>query len=248
MSKNNTTTDSIETNKNTILFSLIKFNETNGKPPLHPLTPNYNKQALDTNMASETGSTTMSAPTSFMLTKNPITFTEEEAKVSSRWKKYIYKIHHLIMDEIPNMCLVNKSNNKYEYESSCGTQKVQFICRFEGVPHRQYCTGVIIDDGTPIYHKTKKTPKKLYKSLYIYLDKYYMDYLLDKQMYKGRGSTPKPTIRVDDNPITSTSISTTKTISTTSSPSSSDTYGGGTTEFDFYDDDTMYDESMWADH
>ena len=287
MNKNNITTDVIAKNKNSILYSLITLNEqSTKKPPLHP-----SKPTLVAKKKKSKHKKKMAASTQSLLTKNPITFTEEEAMLSSRWKKYIYKIHHLVIDEIPNMCLISKTNNKYEYESSCGSRKVKFICRFEGIPQRQYCTGVIIDNDTPIYHKTKKTPKKLYKSLYNYIGKYYVEYLLDQYKYSGYGLKPMPTLKLDDKGVstdglaptlvttgtspmlTSTTSSTSSSSPTsssssspTSSPSSSPTqgekqdkpeegnaykspsYGGGTVEYDFYNDDAMYDESMWADH
>jgi len=198
MYEKKTTIDTIARNKNTILFSLITGNNiessTTKEPSTTKETPNMASAVPDASSSSPSPSPSPSS----LLTKNPIMFTKEEAKVSSKWKKYIYKIHTLIMDEIPNMCLVDKSNNKYEYESSCGTQKVKFICRFEGVPARQYCTGVIIDNGRPIYHKTKKTPKRLYRSLIRYIDDYYVDYILDlNKKYSGPYPQPTPILCLD---------------------------------------------------
>ena len=50
--------------------------------------------------------------------KNPIDYNENDLKNTSKWKKYINKIHKLIIgDKFPSMCLVRKTNNTYYYKS-----------------------------------------------------------------------------------------------------------------------------------
>lgn len=108
-------------------------------------------------------------------TKNPIHFTKKELKFCSKWKKYINKIHQLIIEEIPNMCLVEKTNVSYRYESNIAKNKrtIMFECRYEGIPERQQCTGLIIENGKTIFHMTKKTPKRLYKYISDFIDMEY---------------------------------------------------------------------------
>lgn len=119
-------------------------------------------------------------------TKNPIEYSSEELKLCSKWKKYVKKIHVLIIDEIPHMCLVKKTNNCYQYESnipsppttstntpSSAKRKIVFECRYEGIPDRQKCTCVIYENNERIFHKTKKTPKRLYSCLCDFIDMEY---------------------------------------------------------------------------
>lgn len=235
--KKSNSTDSIATNENTILHSLIKFNSLTTKEKEETLQKEYK-------MASASPLSTASCPAMTTHTKNPIMFTKEEAEVSSKWKKYIYKIHTLIMDEIPNMCLVNKSNTLFEYESSCGQRKVKFLCRFEGIPHQQFCTGVIIDNDTPIYHKTKKTPKRLYRSLIRYIDDYYVDYILDlNKKYSGPYPAPMPTLCLDEGITPDTPPSALCPIS----PVANHKGQRAKEESDFYDDIELFDSAYDSD-
>lgn len=102
--------------------------------------------------------------------KNPIHYTKKDLKHTSKWKKYIKKINNLINEEFLNMCLIKKTNNSYLYESNTGNQKIAFKCRFEGDPKRQKCTCVIFMKDQKIFHKTKKTPKRLYKEIINFID------------------------------------------------------------------------------
>lgn len=101
---------------------------------------------------------------------NPINYTKEDLKQTSKWKKYIKKIHDLIIEEFPNMCLIKKTNNAYLYQSNTLKQNIAFECRFEGNPERQKCTCIIYNNGEKSFHKTKKTPKRLYKEMTDYID------------------------------------------------------------------------------
>jgi hypothetical protein len=103
-------------------------------------------------------------------TENPIHYTKEDMKHTSKWKKYMKKIHDLIMEEFPNTCLIKKTNNSYLYESNTDSQYIAFKCRFEGIPQRQKCSCVIYNADKKVFHKTKKTPKRLYKEIndYVY--------------------------------------------------------------------------------
>ena len=124
-------------------------------------------------------------------TKNPIQFTKKELKYCSKWKKYINKIHNLIMDEIPNVCLVDKTNVSYRYESNDTKNKrtIMFECRYEGIPERQKCTGVIIENERTLFHMTKKTPKRLYKYLIDFIDSEYADTFITTSPY-AKHTTP----------------------------------------------------------
>lgn len=117
----------------------------------------------------------MASATMIDSSKNPIYYTKADLKHCSKWKKYINKIHNLILEEIPNMCLVEKTNVCFKYASNDGndSRKVMFECRYEGVQTRSKCSGVIIENGKKIFHITKKTPKKLYKSLTDFIDLQY---------------------------------------------------------------------------
>ena len=100
--------------------------------------------------------------------KNPIDYNENDLKNTSKWKKYINKIHKLIIgDKFPSMCLVRKTNNTYYYKSnySCDDFKVVFECRFEGVRGNRVCSAVIYNCSNKIFSKTCKTPKRLYHNL-----------------------------------------------------------------------------------
>lgn len=102
--------------------------------------------------------------------KNPIHYKNTDLKKTTKWKKYMKKIHDLIMNEFPNMCLIKKTNNAYLYESNTHRQNVAFECRYEGNPGKQKCTCVVYEQGIKVFHKTKKTPKSLYKKLEDYID------------------------------------------------------------------------------
>jgi hypothetical protein len=143
---------SLKTNK-TILETLRELNITNN----------------NTTMASSTSVTSAQQALS-SATKNPIHYTKEDMKHTSKWKKYMKKIHDLIMEEFPNTCLIKKTNNSYLYESNTHHQQIAFECRFEGNPEHQKCTCVIYREENKIFHKTKKTPKRLYKEIIDFID------------------------------------------------------------------------------
>jgi hypothetical protein len=96
---------------------------------------------------------------------NPINFNKRDMSSSSKWKKYIKKIHNIITIDMPNMCLVKKTNNAYIYHSNDYKYSVIFECRFEGVPHMRKCTACVYNRGVNIFYKTCSTPKKLYNKL-----------------------------------------------------------------------------------
>lgn len=97
--------------------------------------------------------------------KNPIEYTKKDIKHSSKWKKYINKIHDLVMTDLPSMCMVQKTNNAYCYHSNDYNYTLTFECRIEGNPHERTCTAIIYNRGTKVFFKTRKTPKKLYNKL-----------------------------------------------------------------------------------
>lgn len=101
---------------------------------------------------------------------NPIHYTKEEMEKTSKWKKYVKKIHDLIQSEYPDICLVKKTNNAYRYESNTQNRIIRFECRFEGVPNKQRCTCIIYEKDDKVFHMTKKTPKRLYKELDKFID------------------------------------------------------------------------------
>lgn len=101
--------------------------------------------------------------------KNPIYYKQDDLKKTTKWKKYMKKIHILIMNEFPNICLIKKTNNAYMYESNTHRQNIAFECRYEGSPEKQKCTCVVYEQGIKVFHKTKKTPKRLYRELTDYV-------------------------------------------------------------------------------
>lgn len=117
--------------------------------------------------------------------KNPINYNKTDMKRTSKWKKYMKKIHDFIMDEFQNVCLIKKTNNAYLYESTNQKERIAFECRFEGHPEKQRCTCIIYNDNVKLFHKTKKTPKRLYKELSDFID-----YQVAFKKYEGTDLVP----------------------------------------------------------
>ncbi len=120
--------------------------------------------------------------------RNPIEYKLSELNKCSKWKKYINKIHRLILgNHFPGMCLVRKTNNCYSYLSnhSCDDFTVEFECKFEGDKKRQHCSAVIYNGNTCIFMKSRKTPKELYNKL------------LDFLVYETNGYTTVPFVFTD---------------------------------------------------
>lgn len=102
--------------------------------------------------------------------KNPIEYSKKDMKHSSKWKKYMKKIHDVVMTELPDMCLIQKTNNSYCYHSNDSKYTLSFECRTEGIPTEQRCTAVIYNCGYNVFFKTKRTPKRLYNSILKFID------------------------------------------------------------------------------
>ena len=176
----------INSHSPTIYYSLRdSYQKTTSPVTSHPKTIlevlQYTNRNQTANMSSAARQSTIYTIPSVSDTKNPIEFTSEEVKMCSKWKKYVKKIHTLIIDEIPHICLVKKTNNCYQYESNIPStsskpqqqRKVIFECRYEGIPGRQKCTCVVYENNAKIFHKTKKTPKRLYINLCDFIDMEY---------------------------------------------------------------------------
>lgn len=122
---------------------------------------------------------------------NPIYYTKEEMKKSSKWKRYIKRIHDVALWEMPQMCLIKKTNNAYCYHSNYNNCSFVFECRYEGNHEKRECTACIYNQNEKVFHKTTKTPKKLYNKLikFIYFDdldtKTNILDLREKWVYKG---------------------------------------------------------------
>lgn len=120
----------------------------------------------------QTPATTPSYPNEY---SNPIHYTTEEMETCSKWKKYMKKIHELILTEYPNMCLTAKTNTSFKYESSTEDMVVTFECRFEGDYYRRKCVAVIKQNGITTVSFKRETPKRLYKCLENYIDISYIN-------------------------------------------------------------------------
>lgn len=120
----------------------------------------------------QTPATTPSYPNEY---SNPIHYTTEEMETCSKWKKYMKKIHELILTEYPNMCLTAKTNTSFKYESSTEDMVVAFECRFEGDYYRRKCVAVIKQNGITTVSFKRETPKRLYKCLENYIDISYIN-------------------------------------------------------------------------
>ena len=130
---------------------------------------------------SESNLNYIDSMTETLPSKNPIYYTKDELKNCSKWDKYVNKIHYIIMDEIPNMCLVEKTNTSFKNETSDSSNVyVSFECRFQGVAERQMCHAIITEDKTTLFEKTKSTPRKLYKSIKHFIEYTYTDIILDR--------------------------------------------------------------------
>jgi len=118
---------------------------------------------------------------SLSIAKNPINLTESEMNTCSKWRKYINRLHTLIIDDIPDMCLIEKTNVYFRYQSNDKSKRsVMFECHFEGDKRRQNCVVVVSEKGRIVFDETCKTPKRLYKKLCDYID---FTYAMNKSSY-----------------------------------------------------------------
>lgn len=99
----------------------------------------------------------------------------EKVIKKSSWDKYIKRITKLVYEEMPSMCLVEKNNVYRKFVSNIQDSVFEIEFRFKGTPDKMRCEAKYTDNGKIIYHKIKKTPKKLYKSINNFVYDYDMD-------------------------------------------------------------------------
>lgn len=101
-------------------------------------------------------------------TKSSQTHTELSTpctKSKDKWEKYISKVTKLVVEDFPDMCLIEKTNVYRKYVSNTSDSTVELEFRFKGVPHMTKCEVVYRENGEIVFHKSTKNPKKLYNAM-----------------------------------------------------------------------------------